>query len=752
LIGNIQDRLGTSKRRHPTSSRKLEVENVKRPKVMGERRPRSPSSANSSSASKPESPEADPSRTGLIERSNVVKEQYERRPRHKTKAHKYDLKNGLKPPDSGQADTGKKRSSKRRRRKSGLILNNDFKAPNVAQDRLTLKANGGPGMFHNGKASTQVNRRGVPDLVFSEMSFLSKPKSHHKALQRDSKDRRSKSERKDKERTERIAEYFDHSAAAKSCIRLTTESMPSEQSTAHVPGSPNRSRSDSQHPKERRRPQPNHGLRRHSTPRKDCDLPISQKKRISDVRQPQVEHYRPHTSPTYNRQQAGSPTSHYSWSITPSRRGQSLKEAARISIHKPLKAARSDGYHLDEGRPHADDKYFELMCQEQIAREQTHESSVSQLSLDQYTKSMLLGSQRDFWNRHQAQRPNTELYTLADLKHLSRLEKLGVSPKEHYAQQDEHGRQTPASRDRLLSSRMGQVNGHEPNRRSDRGESFKKPRITSNNAHHLWMPEIQLPGDVMETCNHSARQVTNAVKSLDSAARQHGNLNQSKLADESARAGSKGTLGRRKHPRDPPSERDSRTLSGRASFGTTLQPDPRSNRRNDFSEQPTRGRPAISNAQQIIHEIEQEELLISQGNNYTFGSINDDAGVAMENHSEQLKRPGFSAAGSSMHDYDILLAQEHGTPFEQRVDQTRYQNEVDDVPAQDLHRPYSPVDSRTRGHTLNQSGPDAMRLDTDLPSEHHRLMIHGAFHLAEQQRKQDMESSLADFWRPRILY
>jgi hypothetical protein len=720
---------------------------------MGECCLRSHSSASSSSASKPGSPDTVPSRTGPIERGDLVKEKYERRPRHKTKADKYDLKNGLKPPDIGQADSGKKRSSKRRRRKSGLILNKDFKAPNVAQDRLTLKANGGPGMFHNGKASTQINRRGVPDLVFSEMSFLSKPKDHQKALQQDLQDRRSKSGRKDKERTERIAAYFSHTPAARSCIRLPSETMLSEQSTARVPGSPNRSPFDSLHPKKHRRPQPNHGLRRHSAPRKDCNSPgFSQKKCISDVRQLQVEHCRPHTSPAYNRQQADSPMSHHSWSITPSRRGQNLKEAARNSIQGPPKAARSGSGRLDEERPHLDDRYFEMMCRDQIASEPTHESSVSQLSLDQYTKSILLGSKHHLWNCHQAQRPNTELYTLADLKHLSHLERLDVSPKEDYAQQDGHGRQTPASRSRLLSSGMEQVNGREPNRRSDQGESFKRAWIASNSAHRLWMPEIQLPGNVMGTCNHSAHQVANAVKSLDSAARQHGNLGQSKHADESARAGSKGTFGPTLHPKYPSSERDSRTLFGRTTFGATLQPDLLSNRRNDISEQRTRSRSAIDTAQQIIHDIEKEELLVSQRNNYTFGSINDDVGFPIEHFSEQPKRPRLPAAGSSLHDHDMFLAQENGTPFKQHVGHTRYQNEVHDVSAQDLHHSSSPVDSGTLDRTLNPSGPDAMRSDTDFPIEHRRVVVDEAARLAEQQRRQDTESGFADFWRPHILY
>lgn len=72
--------------------------------------------------------------------------QYGRRPRHKTKDDKYEVKQpskksekhkGKKKQPNGKAKQGKKRKRKER---SGDALMHTFSAPNVAQDRLTVSA------------------------------------------------------------------------------------------------------------------------------------------------------------------------------------------------------------------------------------------------------------------------------------------------------------------------------------------------------------------------------------------------------------------------------------------------------------------------------------------------------------------------------------------------------------------------------------------------------------------------------------
>lgn len=72
--------------------------------------------------------------------------QYGRRPRHKTKDDKYEVKQpgrksekhkGKKEKRDAKAKQGKKRKRKER---SGDALMHTFSAPNVAQDRLTVSA------------------------------------------------------------------------------------------------------------------------------------------------------------------------------------------------------------------------------------------------------------------------------------------------------------------------------------------------------------------------------------------------------------------------------------------------------------------------------------------------------------------------------------------------------------------------------------------------------------------------------------
>lgn len=64
------------------------------------------------------------------------------------------------------------RNKRSARRKSGATLNDEFEASNIESDRLTLKHPSRPGFLHKGRASAPVTFRGLPDLTFSEMSFL----------------------------------------------------------------------------------------------------------------------------------------------------------------------------------------------------------------------------------------------------------------------------------------------------------------------------------------------------------------------------------------------------------------------------------------------------------------------------------------------------------------------------------------------------------------------------------------------------
>ncbi|ETN37335.1 uncharacterized protein HMPREF1541_08326 [Cyphellophora europaea CBS 101466] len=98
---------------------------------------------------------------------------YARRSRNKTRDDRYEYKGGA----DSQGATRKSRSANKKRRshrKSGPTLDQEFRAPNVESKRLTLKQDALPGIFNKGKASEPTVGRGIPDLTFSEMTFLTK--------------------------------------------------------------------------------------------------------------------------------------------------------------------------------------------------------------------------------------------------------------------------------------------------------------------------------------------------------------------------------------------------------------------------------------------------------------------------------------------------------------------------------------------------------------------------------------------------
>ena len=72
--------------------------------------------------------------------------QYERKPRHKTKEDKYEVKRtgrklGIRPRTKEKTNGAVKKDKKRKRKqRSGDALMHTFGAPNVAQDRLTVSA------------------------------------------------------------------------------------------------------------------------------------------------------------------------------------------------------------------------------------------------------------------------------------------------------------------------------------------------------------------------------------------------------------------------------------------------------------------------------------------------------------------------------------------------------------------------------------------------------------------------------------
>ena len=119
---------------------------------------------------------------------------YSRKPRHKTRSDKYDYKGEeeeLKRKSKRVKGKAQHRSS---RKKCGVTLNDEYRAPNVEPERLTL-TNNGLGMFARGKSSAPMARRDLPDLTFSEMNFLHKKRelddARFQALQDGSKSKKA---------------------------------------------------------------------------------------------------------------------------------------------------------------------------------------------------------------------------------------------------------------------------------------------------------------------------------------------------------------------------------------------------------------------------------------------------------------------------------------------------------------------------------------------------------------------------------
>ena len=105
-----------------------------------------------------------------VTRTAEPSDKYARRPRHKTKEDRYEVK------EKPERRTRRSHSERRLKGKPKATLNEDFKAPNIAAERLTLKP-AGPGFLSKGKTSGNAEWKGLPDLTFSEMTFLKRKRA-----------------------------------------------------------------------------------------------------------------------------------------------------------------------------------------------------------------------------------------------------------------------------------------------------------------------------------------------------------------------------------------------------------------------------------------------------------------------------------------------------------------------------------------------------------------------------------------------
>ncbi|MCJ1429799.1 hypothetical protein MMC29_007714 [Sticta canariensis] len=135
---------------------------------------------------------------------------YERRSRHRTRKDRYEpkeVKEAKKRKKKKNEDPPKEKKRKRKE-KSGAALMHDFTAQNVAHDRLTLRSEPSVGLFGKGRSSLPVKRRGLPDLAFSELTFLNPHRKNSDDLRKSSVNKSRHKTDKDADPGANISRYF----------------------------------------------------------------------------------------------------------------------------------------------------------------------------------------------------------------------------------------------------------------------------------------------------------------------------------------------------------------------------------------------------------------------------------------------------------------------------------------------------------------------------------------------------------------
>jgi hypothetical protein len=338
-------------------------------------------------------------------------EKYERRPRHKTRPDKYELNVHMTALEKTHITLKRKR-----RKKTGLALNNDSKAPNVQQDRLTLMPNTGPGIFHRGKASAPVERRGLPDLTFSGMKFLTKRRDIDDAQQPGAKDVQSP-KKSSRGTAQEISDFFSrpqvhdlasqHPRAKASSQHkiLTKHSISPTKSYPAGPGA--------------RKPLSTLSINEigaRALPTNSLGIAARPEGCMPDHHVPTLRRYYPAESESsMKRNKPNHMASSNAWSVTPSSSRGSLPASLNGLSGAPQIVARELTYKL---RPRSRTR----KDLPEITRESSDQGSISDRSLEHYTKHVLLGKERQgIWDRILRGAGQDDHYTLQDFKHLARL-------------------------------------------------------------------------------------------------------------------------------------------------------------------------------------------------------------------------------------------------------------------------------------------------------------------------------------------
>lgn len=486
----------------------------------------------------------------------------------------------------------------------------------------------------------------------------------------------------------------------------------------------------------------NHGLRQHTAQQMDRATAVTQGCRGSYIiEEPQAEHHQRHSSPTTKCDQLKSGSSSYSWSVTPSRQCRSHQEATTNSPKIVAQDSHPDGFRATTKQQHAVYSRPVKSPQDQIVKEQVHESPMSQLSLDEYTKSMLLGSKQDLWGKFATDYRAAELYTLTDLKGLSRLGKLEEAGKDSHGLQGEDEQRGWFMRNNGFKFDAELSNTPRAQMPTTQKRSSTILGKTSSNNQHL-SPHIKLPIASSITKGHSAGQIFDGDMLV----------NRFSMPGLSfAPSGSRNRPTSEQSYEYPSVEKIHAEIPARTIRSVTAtQPGLHEYRWTNTSGRLPLDAPAKDTAQQIIRDIEQEELLVSQAENNKAGAVEDVIDIALDGFSDQTSRtdlPEFH----DMRNHDPFPLQQDSKCSEQNIDRLP-PGPAMAQPGPSPHQSCLDPGRMNADRSQNQCRPKNVRFATDQQSGCLSLSVNNESVLAEQQREHEGDNALVDFWRPNILY
>ncbi|KAE9381414.1 hypothetical protein N431DRAFT_551514 [Stipitochalara longipes BDJ] len=253
--------------------------------------------------------------------STPKQEIFERRARHKTREDRYEPKKKVKkrPKDVDEKQPRKKKEKRGDRKeaakKAGEDLVRNFSSKSIGQERLTIRPSQGLGLFKNGRASSPLKRRGIPDLAFSEMDFLQRSGKHISSMKEDKirSMSRDKEKRKAARAQDEISTFFKPKKVPMQPTSLNKGSIsPPNQTRDRRVGSSDRLNSDYSG----QQCEPSHSF---NIPTKSS-LDFGRNKPILDIfaasvsRSPVIKH--PENVPNSTSKLSGKASTYISWSET----------------------------------------------------------------------------------------------------------------------------------------------------------------------------------------------------------------------------------------------------------------------------------------------------------------------------------------------------------------------------------------------------------------------------------------------------